>query len=117
MTNNNPLFTYFQSNEQRRIQKWRHYLDIYDRHLARFRNLQPTVVEFGVKHGGSPQMWKQYFCIGARIYGVDINPICKMVEEEGIDILIGDLADRGFLNELRVAKFSVRQDKSQDSFY
>jgi hypothetical protein len=45
-------------------------------------------------------MWKQYFGDGARICGVDINPKCKIVEEDGMEIFIGDQEDRRFLQEL-----------------
>ena len=96
----NPLLRYFENNSGRRIHKWMHYFDIYHRHFSRFRDAEPTVLEFGVNHGGSLQMWKQYFGTGARIYGVDINPKCKLVEEEGIEVFIGDQQDRHFLREL-----------------
>ena len=45
-------------------------------------------------------MWKKYFGKKAKIYGVDINPICKRFEEEQIKIFIGDQEDRGFLYQL-----------------
>jgi hypothetical protein len=46
-------------------------------------------------------MWKSYFGPNAKIYGVDIDPRCKELEEDQIKIFIGDQADRGFLQELR----------------
>ena len=45
-------------------------------------------------------MWKNYFGPDARIYGVDINPHCKQLEEEQIEIFIGDQADKEFLKSL-----------------
>jgi hypothetical protein len=97
----NPLTQYFLANEGRLIHKWMHYFDVYHRHFAPFRERPVTVVEFGVYHGGSLQMWKHYFGAGARIVGVDINPACKVLEEEQIEIVIGDQEDRAFLAELR----------------
>ena len=59
------------------------------------------VLEIGVFHGGSLQMWKEYFGPGARIVGIDIDPRCRQFEEEQISVMIGDQADRGFLAEVR----------------
>ncbi|MEO6066239.1 MAG: class I SAM-dependent methyltransferase [Lysobacterales bacterium] len=96
----NPLQQYFNNNEGRLLTKWRHYLDIYHRHFERYRGRSPTVVEIGVYHGGSLQMWKQYFGSGARIVGVDVNPRLRDLGEEGIEIVIGDQGDHAFLRRL-----------------
>ncbi|MBU0829352.1 MAG: class I SAM-dependent methyltransferase [Gammaproteobacteria bacterium] len=94
------LFDYFASNQGRLIFKWMHYFDIYEKHFAAFRNRPIRFLEIGVFHGGSLQMWKNYFGPHAQIVGVDINPACKEFEEEGIAIEIGSQEDRGFLREL-----------------
>ena len=97
----NPLAAYFFNNPGRRMLKWHHYFDIYHRHFAAFRGRSPVVLEIGAYHGGSLQMWKEYFGPGARIVGIDIYPRCRELEEDGISILIGDQADRGFLAQVR----------------
>jgi ubiquinone/menaquinone biosynthesis C-methylase UbiE len=96
----NDLEHYFYSNRGRLIHKWKHYFEIYERHLSRFCNKQVNVVEIGVGKGGSLQMWKHYFGSEARIFGVDINPECIAYEEERVEILIGDQEDRTFLRSL-----------------
>lgn len=96
----NDLERFFYSNTGRVIHKWEHYFEIYHQHLSAFRNNSPVVLEFGVSHGGSLQMWKHYFGKGSQIYGVDINPGCKEVEEEGISVLIGSQDDQNFLKSL-----------------
>lgn len=96
----NDLERYFRDNTGRLIQKWHHYFEIYDRHLARFRGTDVHVLEFGVAQGGSAQMWKHYFGPRCRYFGVDKNPACKAVEEERVQVFIGDQEDRGFLREL-----------------
>jgi cephalosporin hydroxylase len=96
----NPLLEYLQNNPGRLIDKWVHYFDIYHRHLARFRGQAVTLVEFGVLHGGSLQMWKHYLGTQARIIGVDINPLCLSLAEEQVAICIGDQSDRSFLRRL-----------------
>jgi len=97
----NDLEKYFEGHTGRLIHKWKHYFEVYDRHFSRYRGTDVHVVEFGVSHGGSLQMWKEYFGPHARIFGIDINPHCKELEEEQIEIFIGDQADRKFLNSLK----------------
>jgi 23S rRNA U2552 (ribose-2'-O)-methylase RlmE/FtsJ len=96
----NPLTEYFLANDGRLIHKWMHYFDIYHRHFQQYRGKPITVVEFGVSHGGSLQMWKSYFGPQARIFGVDINPRCADLGESQIEIVIGDQEDRQFLKSL-----------------
>jgi hypothetical protein len=83
------------------VTKWQHYFEIYHRHFARFRGSAPVVVEIGVYHGGSLEMWHDYFGRGTRIVGIDIHPACLKFEDDMTTILIGDQADRRFLAEIR----------------
>lgn len=99
----NDLEKYFTENTGRLIHKWQHYFEIYDRHFERFRNTNVCVLEFGVSQGGSLRMWREYFGPNARIFGADINPHCKELEEERIKIFIGDQEDRTFLKSLAKA--------------
>jgi hypothetical protein len=96
----NDLKKFFNDNKGRQIHKWKHYFEIYDQHFTRFRGSNVHVVEFGVNQGGSLQMWKQYFGSNARLFGIDINPHCMKLEEEQIEIFIGDQSDRNFLRSL-----------------
>jgi hypothetical protein len=97
----NPLEAYVYLNPNRGVCRWYHYLEIFHRHLAKFRGQAPVVVEIGVAFGGSIQMWHHYFGPGTRLVGIDIDPACRQFEEDGTTILIGDQADRGFLAEVR----------------
>jgi len=97
----NDLEKYFRANEGRLIHKWIHYFDVYDRHFSRFRNKEITILEIGVSQGGSLQMWKDYFGPKAKIYGIDVNPQCKALEEENIKIFIGSQSDKKFLEEVK----------------
>jgi cephalosporin hydroxylase len=96
----NDLQKYFNEHSGRLVQKWEHYFAIYDEHFSRYRGTDVCVVEFGVNHGGSLQLWRKYFGASAKICGVDINPDCKKFEEDGVHIFIGDQADRAFLRSL-----------------
>jgi cephalosporin hydroxylase len=100
-TQTNPLEEYFLSNPGRQFDKWMYYFDIYDGHLSQFRGGNVTIVEFGVRHGGSMQMWKKYFGRKSRIIGIDIDPRCLTTAENGADVVLRDQDDRVFLNTLQ----------------
>jgi cephalosporin hydroxylase len=98
----NPLLEYFEANRQGPgIWKWVHYFEIYHRHLQRFRNTDVHVMEVGIYSGGSMPMWRQYFGERSRIYGVDIEAVCRAYEAERIHVLIGDQSDRDFWAKTR----------------
>jgi len=82
------------------MNKWRHYFEIYDRHFARFRDRDITVLEIGISGGGSLELWNRYFGSKARIVGMDINPDCKRFEKPGIKVYIGSQADPAFLEKM-----------------
>lgn len=96
----NPLLAYFEQNRGRVVHKLLHYFDIYDRHFRPFRDRPITLVEFGVFHGGSLHMWRDYFGPAARIVGVDIDPRCASLTDDKAEVIIGDQEDRAFLNGL-----------------
>ena len=84
------------------FQKWLHYFEIYDRHLARFRGKPVQFLEIGVWHGGSLEFWRAYLGAEATIHGVDIDPgVLETVSGEGFRIHIGDQADAEFLARLK----------------
>src|SRR5262245_50926897 len=97
----NPLAQYFLRNPGRLLYKWNRYFEIYHRHFARFRGKSPVVLEIGVYHGGSLQMWREYFGRGCRIVGIDVDPRCKRFEDDSTTILIGDQGDPAFLADVR----------------
>jgi cephalosporin hydroxylase len=96
----NPLREYFRNNDKQRIHKWTHYFDIYHRHFRRFRGKPVVVLEFGVRYGGSLQMWREYFGPKAWIYGVDIDPRCAQLDGHRTKVFIGDQEDREFLRSV-----------------
>ena len=93
----NPLEAYFDAHtEGPGIWKWRHYFDIYERHLSRFRGQPIHLVEVGVHGGGSLQMWREYLGPDIRVSGIDIDPACRELACDGVEIFIGDQGDRAF---------------------
>lgn len=98
----NPLEAYFDGvTEGPGIWKWRHYFDIYHRHLGRFVGQKPVVVEIGVYSGGSMTMWHSYFGAGTHLHGIDIEPACRAYATPDTTIHIGDQADATFWREFR----------------
>jgi hypothetical protein len=94
------LHRYALTNADKPLFKWIHYLEIYERHLERFRGASPTLIEIGVLGGGSLQMWRAYLGSDARIVGVDIDPRCKAHESDGVEVFIGDQSDPGLLQAI-----------------
>tara|TARA_B100000497_G_C7528637_1_gene320743 strand:+ start:320 stop:724 length:405 start_codon:yes stop_codon:yes gene_type:complete len=96
----NDYLQYFRNNKGRLIHKCEDNLHVYDRHFSKYRGKPISIMEIGVSHGGSLQMHKDYFGKRCRIIGVDIDPRCKDLEEEQIEIMIGDQGDKDFLQSL-----------------
>lgn len=82
--------------------KWHHYLDIYDRHLARFQGSAMRFLEIGVQNGGSLQVWRRFFGPAADLRGLDIDPQCANLPRLDASVIIGDQSDRQVL--LSIAK-------------
>lgn len=82
----------FNSHSGRLIDKWSTYFPAYEHYFSPYVGTPVRVLEIGVSHGGSLQMWKSYFGSRAEIVGVDIDPRCKDYQEDRIFIEIADQA-------------------------
>ncbi len=80
------------------IHKWENYFEIYESYFHPFREKNVRLLEIGVQYGGSLKMWMEYF-LKPKIFGIDINPDCKKLESENIDIQIGSQNDKKFLKK------------------
>jgi hypothetical protein len=97
----NPLYDFFLANRSGAIaDKWMHYLAIYHRHLARFRDRPVRVLEIGVYRGGGMDMWSWYFGPRATVVGVDIDPVTLDTVGRRHTVVLGDQSDPGFLTGL-----------------
>jgi len=99
----------FASHTGRNTTKWSHYLGIYDRLFAPYRAGFPAadgstrplrLLEIGVRHGGSLELWRQYFGPSATIVGIDIDPRCADAGREDLPVHIGSQADPTFLRSV-----------------
>ena len=82
------------------IHKWDHYFDIYERYFSGYRGISVNLLEVGISHGGSLQIWREYFGKDANIFAIDINPECKKFEDEKTSIYIGSQDDEKFLKQV-----------------
>ena len=98
----NPLIEYFDRHrEGRGIWKWRHYFDVYHRHLEKFVNRDIALAEIGVFSGGSLDMWQHYLGRGARIHGIDLDESTLTYSSDRVSIHIGDQESRTFWRQFR----------------
>ena len=95
-----PIEHIFYGQSHNICQKWRHYFSIYETHFSRYRGQRLRFLEIGVSHGGSLDMWKQYFGPRASIIGVDNDPACRRFHGDQVEIIIGDQGDPAFLASL-----------------
>jgi hypothetical protein len=92
----------FEQHQGRLIDRWSHYFPIYEHHFAKFVGRPMRLLEIGVGHGGSLQMWKAYFGPKAQIFGLDIDRRCKEYEEDQIQVIIGDQCAKHILGPLDI---------------
>jgi hypothetical protein len=82
--------------------KWHHYFAAYEHHLNRFRKRPVTVLEIGVKAGGSLSVLSEYLGPLSTVVGIDILSACARFDgiAPNIHVRVGDQADTTFLAEV-----------------
>lgn len=90
----------FFAHRGRLVNKWIHYLDVYDRHFATYRNTAVRMLEIGVSKGGSLELWREYFGADATIFGIDVDPECAGYATPPNQIRIGSQDDPLFLRSV-----------------
>lgn len=93
------LHTLFYEHNGLIIHKWRNYLSVYDRHLARFRGRAFRLLEIGVSEGGSLALWRRYFGPEAIVFGIDIDPRCQKLDGRDAQVRIGSQTNHAFLEK------------------
>jgi len=106
------LYSYFLTQQGRRIIKNTHFFVVYERFFRQFVNTPVLMFEIGTGDGGSAQMWKHYFGPMARIVTIDIRD-CKEFEESQIYARTGSQRDPEFLRAL-VAEFGTPDIANDD---
>jgi hypothetical protein len=90
----------FYAHNERLLHKWDHYFDIYEKYFSAYKGKKVNILEIGVSHGGSIQLWKKYFGDGLNLFASDINEDCKKFEEDRVKIFIGSQEDPVFLKNV-----------------
>lgn len=95
-----PMAAAFAAHEGRLVDKWLHYLDAYDQHMHEYRGSDVKLLEMGVFHGGSLDLWRTYLGERATIVGVDIDPRSAMASTPDHPVRTGSQADPDFLRSV-----------------
>jgi SAM-dependent methyltransferase len=90
----------FYHHHGNKTSKWTHYLEVYQRYFAAYRDKACRILEIGVQNGGSLQLYQKYFTQAECIVGIDVDSQCKQVQDGDIVVEIGSQADIGFLNSV-----------------
>src|SRR6185437_3735770 len=98
--NESDLHKLFYSNDGPFVDKWKHYLSLYVKHLASFRGGPVRLLEIGVWKGGSLRLWRRYFGPEAIIFGIDIDPACAALDGQDAQVRIGSQDDARFLERV-----------------
>jgi hypothetical protein len=94
------LLDLYVTGTDRVVNKWHHFLPLYDRYFARWRNRPLRFLEIGVSKGGSLDLWRKYFGPEAVIFGIDINPDCAAFDGISGQVRIGSQDDPEFLAQV-----------------
>jgi hypothetical protein len=98
---NNDVAKLVYAHDGHIVHKWDHYLEIYDRHFAKFRGTNFKFLEIGVRYGGSLEVWRKYFGAQATIFGIDVDERCLATNcPPSINIRIGSQANPDFLRSV-----------------
>jgi hypothetical protein len=90
---------------QKHAVKWSTYFDVYERHLKKFQNKSPKILEIGINDGGSTEMWLEYFGKNTQIFAIDIDERCKDHSYNGnVITTIGDQGSEQFWDEFLIDK-------------
>lgn len=90
------LQSIFEQHNDRFSGKWKHYFEIYDRHISRYIGKDVTLLEIGTSNGGSLQVWKKFLGPNSKIVGIDIDVRTSFTEDQ-IETYIGNQNDPNFL--------------------
>lgn len=94
----NRLFAFFSANRAGKpLDKWIHYLPIYERHLSQYRNTHSRVLEIGVYRGGGLELLRHFLGPEPQIVGIDIDDAARNAVGDRFPIEMGDQEDADFL--------------------
>jgi hypothetical protein len=115
----NRLMTLCNEHRGKVSDKWESYIEIYDDLFRDKSDSVKSILEIGIQNGGSLEIWSSYFRFAEKIYGVDINPMCKSLkfDDERIKVFVGDVNTTEVLNDMSKseAQFDIIIDDGSHS--
>ena len=86
------LQQFYEAHEGKVSDKWKLYLEEYDRLFGAFRDKPINLLEIGIQNGGSLEIWAKYFEQANHIVGCDINEDCAALkfDDPRISVVVGD---------------------------
>jgi hypothetical protein len=100
------LVDIFSKHQGKLSDKWSIYLSEYDRLFFEYRDQPVSLLEIGVSHGGSLEIWSKYFEQAHLLLGCDINQNCARLtyDEPNISVIVGDAnTNNTYLNILKLS--------------
>lgn len=90
----------FCSGQGRPVDKWLHYIPIYERYLGHLRGTDFKMLEIGVYKGGSLDMWRAYFGDSFTLFGIDIDQDTQDCVSEPNQVRVGSQTNSAFLEDV-----------------
>jgi hypothetical protein len=91
----NDLERLFWGNNSKPLEKWLHYLPIYDHHLARYRGTGVRLLQIGTQDGAALKLWRQYLGPTAHLVGMDPVAEGQTLDSDDGTIRLGSPAEPG----------------------
>jgi hypothetical protein len=92
-----PIERAFHAHAGRILNKWLHYLPLYDRYFAGLQGKPVTMIEIGVGGGGSLELWRGFFGPDATIFGIEFHPERAKLFDPPNQVRQGTQTDPAFL--------------------
>ena len=90
----------FDEHQGRLVGKIDHFFEVYEPHLARYRNTPVRVLELGIFRGGSLELWRHYFGPEAQIVAVDIDMAAIESAPDDVTLHLGSTDDASFMESV-----------------
>ena len=83
------------------------YADVYEELLTPFKDKDIILVEIGISHGGSLQVWKHFLGSKVKIYGIDNKIQTFYTEDQIIDNYFADQLDIESLKKVPIPEIDI----------
>ena len=101
-------------NNGYKVKKWENYLLSYNRSFKEYQNKPIKLLEIGVRHHDSLEIWNKFFVKNQGIYGVEVSPTLKDVDfGKNVMMMDFDVTNQSAITEnLNNLEFEIIIDSS-----